>query len=261
MNKCLYCGKPVKNKYCGVTCQNKYENSKRADKRYGEIKEFAVTCASCGIEFIVKERSKQFPKKKKYYCSKSCANRRHHSDKTKSKISKTLKTRSTKVYSATCEMCGNVFNKKWKNSPQRFCSISCAVSWRNKYKDQGKHGGRKSAATRIVRSKNEIYFAELCTAKFKNVLTNKPIFNGWDADVIIDDYKVAVLWNGVWHYKKITEKHSVKQVQNRDKIKHKEIVSKGYIPYTIKDMGKANKKFVEEEFEKFLKFTEYLRNI
>ena len=83
--------------------------------------------------------------------------------------------------------------------------------------------------------------------------TNERLFNGWDADVIIEDVKVAVLWNGVWHYEKITKKHSVEQVQNRDRLKIKEIKNCGYIPYIIKDMGKANKRFVEQEFKKFLK--------
>lgn len=99
-----------------------------------------------------------------------------------------------------------------------------------------------------------MYFAELCEKHFKNIDCNKQIFNGWDADVIIHDIKYAVLWNGVWHYKKITKKHSVKQVQNRDKIKEKEIRIYGYTPYIIKDMGKHNKEFVEKEFKKFLKF-------
>ncbi len=61
-----------------------------------------------------------------------------------------------------------------------------------------------------------------------------------------------MLWNGKWHYEKITEQHSVKQVKNRDKIKIKEIKEKGYTPYVIKDMGKTNRKFVDDEFEKFL---------
>ena len=60
------------------------------------------------------------------------------------------------------------------------------------------------------------------------------------------------MWNGNWHYKKITEKHSVSQVQNRDALKIKEIESCGYIPYVIKDTGKYNKSFVEEQFKLFL---------
>lgn len=102
------------------------------------------------------------------------------------------------------------------------------------------------------RSKNEIYFAKMCIEYFNNVLVNENMFNGWDADVIIEDIKTAVLWNGVWHYKKITEKHSVKQVQNRDKIKLKEIKNCGYTPYIIKDMGGENKKFVDTQFNIFI---------
>ena len=41
------------------------------------------------------------------------------------------------------------------------------------------------------------------------------------------------------------------QVQARDKIKTAIIEKYGYIPYVIKDMGKYNKAFVEQEFEIF----------
>ena len=40
----------------------------------------------------------------------------------------------------------------------------------------------------------------------KNVKHNEAIFNGWDADVIIEDIKLAVLWNGKWHYEKDNKK-------------------------------------------------------
>jgi hypothetical protein len=95
-------------------------------------------------------------------------------------------------------------------------------------------------------------FCRLCESFFRHVRHNEPIFNGWDADIIIEDIKTAVLWNGVWHYRKIKDKHSVIQVQNRDKIKISEIEKCGYRPYVIKDMGKYNQKFVEEEFIKFI---------
>ena len=135
------------------------------------------------------------------------------------------------------------------NPIRKFC-LSCVG------KLGGRKGGKASAAKQAEtrRSKNEIYFAELCKEKFENVETNKPIFNGWDADVILPDQKVAILWNGKWHYQKITAKHSVKQVQNRDKIKQKEIEKAGYKLYVVKDLGKYNKSFVEKEFKKFLKY-------
>lgn len=102
------------------------------------------------------------------------------------------------------------------------------------------------------RSKNEIAFCELCEKYFKNVKHNERIFNGWDADIIIEDYKIAVLWNGKWHYEKITKNHYVEQVQNRDKIKIEEIKKAGYVPYIIKDVGKYNINKVKNEFNLFL---------
>ena len=106
----------------------------------------------------------------------------------------------------------------------------------------------------LRRSKNEIEFCKLCEEYFDNVKHNESIFNGWDADIIIEDIKFAVLWNGPWHYKQIAKSHSVKQTQNRDKIKVKEIKECGWTPYIIKDMGKANKDFVKEKFDEFLKY-------
>ena len=117
-------------------------------------------------------------------------------------------------------------------------------------------GGRHSVEIQgdKRRSKNEIEFCKLCEEYFDNVKHNECIFNGWDADIIIEDIKFAVLWNGPWHYKQITKSHSVKQTQNRDKIKIKEIKESGWTPYIIKDMGKANKDFVKEKFDEFLKY-------
>lgn len=49
---------------------------------------------------------------------------------------------------------------------------------------------------------------------------------------------------------------SIEQIQNRDKIKIKEIEKCGYTPYVIKDMGKYNKAFVENELKKFIDYYE-----
>ena len=80
------------------------------------------------------------------------------------------------------------------------------------------------------------------------------MFNGWDADIILNDHKMAIMWNGKWHYEKLTKKHSLKQVRNRDYIKIKEIKKLGYEPYIIRDMGSYNPEFVENEFEKLKKY-------
>lgn len=92
----------------------------------------------------------------------------------------------------------------------------------------------------------------MCQNYFEHVRMNDCCFNGWDADVIIDDFKIAVMWNGPWHRRKITKKHSVVQVQNRDRIKIKEIIACGYIPYVIDDPSNKDKEFVKKEFDKFI---------
>lgn len=167
------------------------------------------------------------------------------------KISNSLKKEkaNTKI-EKECQNCKSIFITTKKS--RKFCSKKCANILNGKLR--GRKGGLISATKQNRRSKNEIYFAELCKNYFKIVKTNEPIFNGWDADVIIEDLKIAILWNGKWHYEKITKKHSLKQVQNRDKIKVDQIKDHGYIPYIIKDMGSENKIFVEKEFDKLLEY-------
>lgn len=265
MNECLYCGKSVKNKYCNVSCQNKHQNESRNNKKYGEIKKFKVKCLKCGIDFEIEEREKLHPQKEKYYCSRNCANSRNFNDETKEKIGKSIlkffygenhvNVKKEKLIketkNVTCE-CGINFTYNSKRK-RKYCSIECRNKYtltKEKLSEYGKIGGRKSVQSQNRRSKNEIYLSELCLNDFKNVRLNEQIFNGWDADIILDDYKLAILWNGNWHHKKLSKNHSLKQVQNRDKIKIKEIINYGYEPYIINDYGKYNKEFVEKEFEK-----------
>ena len=253
MNKCLNCGiETANNKFCSISCQNKFQNTEKSNVKFGLFKEFTVKCERCGKEYIVNEREKLFPQKEKYFCSRSCANKRIHSKETKEKIRRTLMLNTEAVKIFVCKKCGKEFDSKRKN--RTFCSLSCSMSWKNIYLEVGKKGGLASVKiqSKSRRSKNEIYFAELCKQKFNNVLTNEPMFNGWDADIIIEDIKTAVLWNGKWHYEKIKKEHSVEQVQNRERIKIKEIEGRDYKVYIIKDMGKYKKEFVENEFNKFL---------
>ena len=257
MNHCLYCGKLVKNKYCNVSCQNKHLNSSRTNKKYGEKEIFIVKCFKCNKEINICERSKLFPQKDKYFCSIKCANSHLISEETKQKIRNTRKNK-IRVHPdilKICKACKCEFTINWEKRKQICCSKDCHILHnKERYKILGRLGGLSSAKTQNRRSKNEIYFAELCIQNFIKVLLNEKIFNGWDADVILENEKIAILWNGKWHYEKLNKKHSVLQVQNRDKIKIKEIKNLGYKPYVIKDMGKYNKEFVDKQFEIFKKY-------
>lgn len=188
------------------------------------------------------------------FCSRSCANTRILSKETKKKISNSRSGVATRILPRVdkiCPVCNSKFNVSASRKMIKGCSKECSKELQL---IGCRKGGQSSAAkqSETRRSKNEKYFSELCKEYFKSVKTNEPIFNGWDADVIIEDLKIAVLWNGKWHYEKITKKHSVKQVQNRDRIKIKEIDNCGYVPYVIKDMGRYDRLFVEKKFKEFL---------
>ena len=154
-----------------------------------------------------------------------------------------------------CSTCSIEFQPK--RTSTKLCSVKCARVFEQTsvYKENavknGQIGGKISATKQSKRSKNEVYFSELCENYFE-ITTNEPYFDGWDADVIIHAKKLAILWNGAWHYKQISKTQSLKQVQARDKVKTAIIERYGYTPYVIKDMGKHNKAFVEQEFEIFL---------
>lgn len=63
---------------------------KRVLEEQGTDIDYDVICHNCNIEFIVTEPSKKFPKKNKYFCSRSCANTREHSEETKNKIRQSI---------------------------------------------------------------------------------------------------------------------------------------------------------------------------
>lgn len=280
MYTCKYCGREfdtIQQLGGHVTQCRKNPNKIRV---VTQLYDYTITCKRCGREFVLKLTERQFTNGSyTKFCCRSCANARMHSDVTKRKISESLREYNTKnciqttndVKSNTsknkclvCKVCGKTYiHIKNTGTTKKVCSKECSEYMRTHRKEflsddtlqKLSLAGRKSvelqAETR--RSKNEKYFYELCNKTFTNVEHNKPMFNGWDADIIINDIKVAVLWNGRWHYDKIKQNQSLLQIQNRDKIKIAEIEKYGYIPYTIKDIGKYNKKFVEQEFEKFKK--------
>lgn len=146
-----------------------------------------------------------------------------------------------------CERCGNVIALTGATQYYKFCSNNCRSEGRQ---ESGRNTGRLNVTRINKRSKNEILFASLCV-ELGEIRTNDPMFNGWDADVILPTYKVAVMWNGPWHYRKITKAHSLEQVQNRDIIKQQEIKKAGFEVYVVRDNGSHNPKFVVQEYEKF----------
>lgn len=147
------------------------------------------SCAQCSVEFVVTHDTKRF-------CSKSCAatfNNLKKSTESRTKQGESLKERyrlglrTVKEKSEYCKfsyciICKEVLHNKHK----KLCSLDCR-------KKLSSINGRKSASKRIKRSKDEIKLFDLCISEFANVTHNVPIKDGWDADVILNDHKVAIL--------------------------------------------------------------------
>lgn len=95
--------------------------------------------------------------------------------------------------------------------------------------------GKKSAAMRVMRSKDEISLFNLCST-ILSVDHNVIISDGWDADIAIPDMKIAIFWDGPWHYKQMPfSGHSLSQVQTRDRIKTELFKSLGWTVFSFRD--------------------------
>ena len=165
-----------------------------------------------------------------------------------------------KIHRYICKYCENTFISRRRKKV--FCSKKCAIDWQlytpegiEQRKINGSKGGKM--ASKVKRSKNEIYFYELCS-KYLNcqVLPNHSMFDGYDADIVIPDLKIAIEWNGKWHYAQVHKFHDFERTQRNDKKKKAMIEKSQYDLYIIKDMGGYNKKFVEQ----FELFKEYIKS-
>ncbi len=213
----------VKNKVSFKDCIRILNVSSRTLKKYRKLYELSLdritknlkgNCQVCNT--LVEYKS---TKEKKVYCSEYCSHKREHSEITKEKISKSLTVNNNVIIN--CQNCNKERILPYKKRNQKTCSQSCAMSIRHKNdKELGTRAGLASVKSQNRRSKNEVSFYELCCE----------------------------------YYEKITKAHSLKQVENRDNIKIKEIIKFGYTPYIIKDMGRFSIEKVNDEFNIFLNY-------
>lgn len=232
-----------KNSHLEISKNANVIRAAQTSKKYKDLSEANLISYQSNPKFCVQCKG-QIPFKKRHnlFCSRSCcashsnagANR---SDRTKEKISNGVKkymsenTRSyTKIEFCTCKQCGAKFVRiRAAGVSKTWCSKQCGVLGRS-------FQARNNPGLGTNRSKHEIELYNICEAYFHKTTNNEKLFNGWDADILIYDHKIAVLWNGPWHYREMgLSNHSLKQVQNRDKIKTKEIIDTGWIPIVYED--------------------------
>lgn len=212
---CLFCGEKMpyarlhirnKRKFCNKSCASHYNNKNRLYRK-GLKKE--TNCIECAKSITIgKNASVKIAK---------CID-----------CKKNEKIKNAKL--KTCKCC----QLQFKDIKARLC---CSKKCARKLQRLGAINGGKTSASKVMkRSKNEIYLYDLCKMYFLSVRHNEIIKDGWDADILIDDYQIAILWNGPWHYKQLPlSNHSLLQVQTRDKIKTTTLKSAGWKVFIFED--------------------------
>lgn len=170
------------------------------------------------------------------YCSKKCANSRNWTDEDKAR--KSLSAMTSEKLKTSAKNRGNRVNRIVKQcigcgtdvevlETHKRDNVTCGSSACILH--QKRQAGMSSANSRKNRSQHEIQLFDLVQRHFSNVSHNEPIANGWDADILIHDHRIAILWNGAWHYKQLNlRNHSLEQVVNRDCIKIDEFAKIGW---------------------------------
>jgi hypothetical protein len=205
--------------YCKIEIS--YQNLKNHQSKCVRIKN---NCKLCGVETNNIK-----------FCNRSCSAKFNNKVKVDNgwkpseyQIQQSiLKNSKNRLRELTCTICKKPFlHKKGRKTCSTECLYICRIEISRK---AGHIGGKISAAKNKKRSKQEIELFLLCSAVFSNISHNEPTANGWDADILLNDHKIAILWNGPWHYKEMNiGSHSLKQVQNRDKIKIQEFNKIGW---------------------------------
>jgi len=166
-------------------------------KKFGNFQEFDVKCANCGKIFKIKERSKKFPEKEKYYCSRGCANSRQHSVETLLKISN-----------------GN--KEKWKDESYARSCIENGMK-RDRFSSKGEreirdtlkkiYGDENVSAHRIVKLSDD---------KLKAV------------DITIKKYNTIIEYDGEWHFNDKLYKKMIAKDKSFEKVIEKDRLLKEY---------------------------------
>lgn len=118
-------GSGYNGKYNDPEFRKKVKNIRNENyiKRVGKYKEFIVECDCCRTKFKVTEREKLFPMKERYFCNRSCANKRVCGDEKKESIKngvlnylKNVKQYEPKIYKCIiCETDLGIKRRKYCN--------------------------------------------------------------------------------------------------------------------------------------------------
>ncbi len=182
-------------------------------------------------------------------CSRAFATAAKRAE-TSAKTSATIRRKHTRKIE--CLGCGVSFRAPRKRS--KYCSRACTPQ-RNKRPEAYAAMGRAGAAAQGRRSRGEILFYDLCADRGWRLTHNDPAFDGYDADILIHDHKVAIHYDGPCHRRVIFTGQSLPQIQTRDRRKRAIISRHGWRNFTI-EAEQTSAKFLRSELQRLVAFIE-----
>lgn len=217
-------------------------------------------CLNCNKEF-----SEKYSKwSNGNFCSKKCARQFSSKEKRKEineKVSKTLKEYFKthkhphlgkvsprkgirKLIEWECPYCGKIIElTPYEAKRRKFCSGTC----RNNFNNKNICGSRSIA--------EDILFKEL-TKQFpslKIIKNDRSCLNGLELDIYIPYLKIAIEWNGIFHYKDVHKNGSLEKIQKKDILKEKMCKNMGIDLIIIKDLT-SNRKFILNTVNKIITY-------
>ncbi len=226
----------------------------------------AYNCIVCNKE--VYRYNSEIVENGNVFCSQSCSCKHRNkitvrTEKSKQKTAKSLlsyhnkrgrKYKTDKLGNRIgyCKICNKKIKSK-RNSPKICKNLNCIKECG---RISAKSGWLNNKRTKTKRSKSECLLSDKLKIIFPDLTCNTFMFSGgFDADIVIPSLKLAIHWNGPWHYRPIISTEHFDKIRLRDIRRYKSIELDGYKNYIIKDeTGIFNSKFVEIEYEKLINF-------
>jgi len=197
MKECSICGESFSShsgyaNHIRWTHKDNTEYKKKASKSSIKYQESVLgrwiydkwECNNCGKEFDIKYREGK--KKEIYFCSRSCANTRDHSDETKDKISKSV----SKLWD----------DKDYRDNIMKYVGINDRLSSKGEREIRKTlkelYGDKEVQAHRII--------------EYNNILRA--------VDMKLPNKNTIIEYDGEWHFRKIKEGHKFEELIEKDKM-------------------------------------------
>lgn len=188
-----------------------------------------LKCDQCGVQFLrIPKDMYQSAKCKNIFCSRKC-----HYIYAKDFVQTTCGTCLAPIEVRSYAL-------KHSKSGYCFCNRSCAVSYNNRLKRNGR------------RSKCEVRLFDKLVSEFPNLAiipNDKTMLNGLEVDIAIPELKLGIEWNGIVHFKPIYGESQFNKIQSRDENKLKLANQLNINLIVIPDLVSTNQ-YVDECFIK-----------